>query len=142
MSFRRALLWSIFWIGFSLAVGTLIWLLNTHEHGLAFLAGYTIEKALSVDNLFVFLMLFTHFKIPPALQRRVLNWGIIGVLLLRGVMIFVGIGLVDRFEWLMFAFGALVIYTGFMMSFGKETEFDPSKNKIIRIANQTVTSSS
>lgn len=136
MSFQRALLWSIFWIGLSLGVGLVIWQFNTHEHGLAFLAGYTIEKALSIDNLFVFLMLFTHFKVPPKLQRRVLNWGIVGVLLLRGVMIFAGIGLVNEFEWLMFVFGALVVYTGFMMTFGKETEFDPGKNKIIRMARK------
>lgn len=136
MSFQRALLWSIFWIGLSLVTALVIWEFNTQDHALAFLAGYTIEKALSVDNLFVFLMLFTHFKVPPKLQRRVLNWGIIGVLLLRGVMIFAGIGLVNQFEWLMFVFGALVIYTGFMMAFGKESEFDPSKNKIIRMARK------
>lgn len=136
MSFQRALLWSIFWIGLSLVTALVIWQANTQDHALAFLAGYTIEKALSVDNLFVFLMLFTHFKITPKMQRRVLNWGVIGVLVLRGLMIFVGIGLVNEFEWLMFVFGALVIYTGFMMSFGKESEFDPSKNRIIRMARK------
>ncbi|HYM20946.1 MAG TPA: TerC/Alx family metal homeostasis membrane protein, partial [Candidatus Kapabacteria bacterium] len=136
MSFRRAVIWSIFWIGLSLACGLLIWTLNTREHALAFLAGYTIEKALSVDNLFVFLMLFTHFKITPKLQRRVLNWGILGVLVLRGLMIFVGIGLVNEFEWLMYVFGAIVIYTGIVMSFGKDSEFDPSNNKIVRFSRR------
>jgi tellurite resistance protein TerC len=136
MSFQRALLWSIFWIGLSLITALVIWQANTEQHALAFLAGYTIEKALSIDNLFVFLMLFSHFKITPSMQRRVLNWGVVGVLVLRGLMIFVGIGLVNEFEWLMFVFGALVIYTGFMMSFGKESEFDPSKNKIIRLARR------
>jgi tellurite resistance protein TerC len=139
MSFQRALVWSCFWIGLSLGVAVIIWEFIGSHQALAFLAGYTIEKALSVDNLFVFLMLFTHFKIETKQQRRVLNWGVIGVIILRGIMIFAGIGLVNQFEWLMYIFGAIVIYTGVVMSFGKEEEFDPSKNKIIRIARKIFT---
>jgi len=139
MSFQRALAWSCFWIGLSLVAALVIWEFIGGEQALAFLAGYTIEKALSVDNLFVFLMLFTHFKVEPKQQRRVLNWGVIGVVILRGVMIFAGLGLVNQFEWLMYVFGAIVIYTGVVMSFGKDEEFDPSKNKIIRIARKIFT---
>ena len=84
-------------------------------------------------------MVFTHFKIEPSQQRRVLNWEVIGVVVLRGIMIFAGIGLVNEFEWLMYVFGVLVIYTGVIMSFGKEEEFDPSKNKIIKIARKIFT---
>ncbi len=138
MTFQRAVLWSIFWIGISLITSLVIWEFNTQDHALAFLAGYTIEKALSVDNLFVFLMLFTHFKVNSHQQHRILNWGIIGVLLLRGLMIFAGISLVNQFEWLMYVFGGIVIYTGFVMSFGKEEEFDPSKNKIIRWTRKVI----
>lgn len=138
MSFQRALLWSIFWIGLSLATSLVIWEFYSHEHALAFLAGYTIEKALSVDNLFVFLMLFAHFKVNSKQQRRVLNWGVAGVLLLRGVMIFVGIGLVNQFEWLMYIFGAIVVYTGLVMAFGKEKEFDPSKSTIIKLTRKFI----
>ena len=132
MTFQRALLWSLFWIGISLATALVLWEYYGDELALAFLAGYTIEKALSVDNLFIFLMLFTHFKISPHNQRRVLNYGIIGVVILRGLMIFAGIGLVNQFEWLMYIFGVIIIYTGFIMSFGKEEEFDPETSKIIK----------
>jgi tellurite resistance protein TerC len=138
MTFQRALLWSLFWIGISLATALVIWEIYGQELALAFLAGYTIEKALSVDNLFIFLMLFTHFKIASADQRRVLNYGIIGVILLRGIMIFAGIELVNQFEWLMYIFGAIVIYTGFIMSFGKEKEFDPEASTIIRWTRKVI----
>jgi tellurite resistance protein TerC len=118
----------------------LIWQLNTQDHALAFLAGYTIEKALSVDNLFVFLMLFTYFKIEPQIQRRVLSWGVIGVIVLRGIMIFAGISLVNTFEWVMYLFGLVVLYTGAMISFGKEEkEFDATKSWIVRLAKRVFT---
>lgn len=133
-SFQRALLWSLFWIGFSLLSALLIWLLvpNGGEHALAFLAGYLIEESLSVDNLFVFLMLFTYFKITRPLQHRVLNYGIIGVIILRGIMIFAGIALVSRYEFLMYIFGAIVLYTAFKIFFGNENEFDADKSLVIK----------
>jgi tellurite resistance protein TerC len=137
MSVQRALLWSIFWIGLSLSFALVLWQFESHEDALAFLAGYTIEKALSIDNLFLFLMLFSHFDVTPRLQRRALNYGIVGVIVLRGIMIFAGIGLVNRFEWLMYVFGAIVIYTGFVMAFGdEEKEFDPKTSKIIKFARK------
>ena len=105
---------------------------NGGEHALAFLAGYLIEESLSVDNLFVFLMLFSYFKIAPRVQRRVLNYGIIGVIVLRGIMIFAGIELVSRFEFLMYIFGAIVLYTAFKIFFGNEKEFDADKSVIIK----------
>jgi tellurite resistance protein TerC len=137
MSFQRAILWSIFWIGLSLSFALVLWEFESHDHALAFLAGYTIEKALSIDNLFVFLMLFSHFEVAPRLQRRALNYGIVGVIILRGIMIFAGIGLVNKFEWLMYVFGAIVIYTGFIMAFGnEEKEFDPKSSKIIKFTRK------
>jgi tellurite resistance protein TerC len=135
MPFQRALLWSLFWVWLSLLTALTIWLLlpNGHEAALAFLAGYIIEKALSVDNLFVFLMLFTYFTVKPSVQRKVLNYGIIGVILMRGIMIFAGIELVNRFEFLMYIFGVIVVYTGFRLSFGKEEdEFSAEKSSIIK----------
>lgn len=132
MSLQRALLWSIFWVGLSLSFALYLWEYQNHEFALAFLAGYTIEKALSVDNLFVFLMLFTHFQIQPKHQRRILNYGIMGVVILRGIMIFAGIGLINEFEWLLYIFGIIIIYTGFVMAFGKEKEFDPDTSTIVR----------
>ncbi|MFI5263091.1 MAG: TerC/Alx family metal homeostasis membrane protein [Candidatus Kapaibacterium sp.] len=131
---QRAILWSLFWIGVALLSALVIWLFLPHggEDALAFLAGYLIEESLSVDNLFVFLMLFTYFKIAPGVQRRVLNYGIIGVIVLRGLMIFVGIGLVNRFEFLMYIFGAIVLYTAVTMFIGKEKEFEAEKSIIIK----------
>jgi tellurite resistance protein TerC len=134
MPFQRAMLWSLFWIGLSLITALAIWLAvpNGAEHSIAFLAGYIIEESLSVDNLFVFLMLFTYFKIVPDVQRRVLNYGIIGVIILRGIMIFAGIGLLNRFEFLMYIFGAIVLYSAFRLFFGSEREFDAEKSIIIK----------
>jgi len=107
--------------------------------GFQFLAGWTIEKALSVDNLFVFLMLFTYFKVAPHGQRRVLNYGVAGVLLTRGILIFAGIALIQQFEWLMYILGAVVIYTGILMAFrNEEEEFDGEKNWIVRLARRFI----
>ena len=134
MQFQHAASWSIFWIGISLIVALAIWVAvpNGQEHAVAFLAGYIIEESLSVDNLFVFLMLFTYFKIAPRVQRKVLNYGIIGVIILRGTMIFAGIGLVNRFEFLMYIFGIIVLYSAFRLFFGSEKEFDAEKSSIIK----------
>ena len=112
MSLSNALRWSLFWIALSLAVSVGIGLFFTPEIGFQFGAGWLIEKALSIDNLFVFLMLFTYFKVELEAQRRVLNYGIIGVLLTRGVLIFLGITLVNQFEWILYLLGAVVLYTG------------------------------
>jgi tellurite resistance protein TerC len=131
MTFKRALIWSIFWIGLSLLTALGVSYYWGSELAIAFLAGYTIEKALSVDNLFVFLMLFSHFHVDGHSQRRVLNYGIIGVLLSRGIIIFAGISLIARFEWLMYIFGVIVFYTGVVMAFGKEDTDDSMENKRI-----------
>jgi tellurite resistance protein TerC len=140
MSLQRAVGWSLFWIGLALATGVVIAFISPRgwEVALEYYAGYAIEKALSVDNLFVFLMLFSHFRIATENQRRILNYGIIGVLLLRGLMIFGGISLVNEFEWVLYVFGVLVIYTGFIMAFGKEKEFDPSRNTVIRLTRKLI----
>src|ERR1035437_8612707 len=118
MTFQRALAWSIFWIGLSMLVALGIYA----EWGIvpaeAFLTGYALEKALSVDNLFIFLMLFTYFGVKREAQRRSLNYGLMGVLVLRGILIFAGVELLQYFEWILYIFGAVVIYTGFIMAFG------------------------
>jgi tellurite resistance protein TerC len=137
MSFKKALAWSLFWIGLSMltALGIAYWR-GSEDAGL-FLTGYALEKALSIDNLFVFLMVFSHFNVSREAQRRVLNWGILGVMLLRGILIYAGIELVERFEWIMYVFGVIVIYTGFSMLFGKaEEEFDAESNRTIRFVSR------
>src|SRR4051812_47749599 len=104
MSFQRALAWSVVWIGLSLLVALGVYIYIGSAPAEAFLTGYALEKALSVDNLFVFLMLFTYFGVKKDAQRRILNYGLIGVLVLRGILIFVGIELVRNFEWIMYVF--------------------------------------
>jgi tellurite resistance protein TerC len=136
MSFQRALVWSIFWIGLSMLVAVGIYAVWGIVPAEAFLTGYALEKALSVDNLFVFLMLFTHFGVKREAQRRSLNYGVIGVLVLRGILIFAGIALIKRFEWLMYLLGAVVIYTGFVMALGAEKEFNPEKSRTVRLVSR------
>ncbi len=138
MTFKRALAWSLFWIGLSLLAAFAIYARSGAVPAEAFLTGYALEKALSVDNLFVFLMLFTFFGVKPDAQRRVLNYGLIGVLVLRGVLIFAGVALLQSFEWIMYAFGAIVIYTGFVMAFGSEKEFDPKQSRTVRLVSRFV----
>src|SRR2546421_4227356 len=133
ISFRKAISWSLFWLGVSLLSAAVLWIFfGNGEYAGQFLAGYFIEESLSVDNLFVFLMLFSYFGIERRLQKRVLNYGILGVILLRGIMIFAGIGLMARFEFLMYIFGAIVLYSAFKLFFGSEKEFDAEKSRIIR----------
>ncbi len=136
MSFQRALAWSIFWIGLSMLVALGISQYVSGDAAEAFLTGYALEKVLSIDNLFVFLLLFTYFGVGREAQRRALNYGIIGVLVLRGILIFAGIALVQQFEWLMYIFGAIVIYTGFIMAFGNEKEFDAENNRTVRLVGK------
>lgn len=109
------------------------------EQAEAFVTGYLLEKALSFDNLFIFLMLFTYFGVSAEAQRRALNFGIIGVIVLRGILIFAGVELVDRFDWIMYAFGAIVIYSGFALAFGTEKEFDPDKSRTVRLISRMIT---
>ena len=139
MTFSRALAWSVFWIGLSLLVSLGVGVVYGSAAATAFLTGYAIEKALSIDNLFVFLMLFAHFGVSPKQQRKVLNYGVLGVIVLRGVLIFLGLQLVGMFEWLMYVFGAIVIYTGFVLAVGKEKGFDPKTNRILRYARKLFT---
>jgi tellurite resistance protein TerC len=115
ISLAEATWWSIFWIALALAFNVGVWLVWGATHGGTFLAGYLLEKSLSVDNLFVFSILFTYFGIPDKYQHRVLFWGIFGALVMRGLMIFAGVALVQRFEWVFYIFGAFLVMTGLRM---------------------------
>ncbi|MDE3058546.1 MAG: TerC/Alx family metal homeostasis membrane protein [Bacteroidota bacterium] len=133
MSTRRAIFWSVFWIVLSLLLNGAVFLLYGHQKAAAFFTGYIIEKSLSVDNLFVFLMIFTFFDVSSVHQRRILNYGIIGVIILRGLLIFAGASLVERFEWIFYIFGAILIYSGYTMAFGKERRVEPEHNLILKL---------
>jgi len=137
---REALSWSALWVGLALAFAGGLWLWLDHSAGrelanlkaTEFLTGYLIEKSLSVDNIFVFLMLFTAFAVPPAQQKRALILGVIGAVVLRALMILVGAWLVARFSWLLYVFGAFLLFTGGKMLFLADHEPDLEKNPILR----------
>jgi tellurite resistance protein TerC len=130
---RRAVLLSAFWILLAVFfnVGIYFWLGS--QRALEFLTGYVIEQSLSVDNLFVFLLIFSYFKVPPVYQRRVLLWGIIGAQIMRAVFILAGIALLKQFHWLMYVFGAFLVFSGFKLFFEEEKEVDPEKGLVIRV---------
>lgn len=143
MKVKTALYWSLFWIGLAFLFNVAIYFVGKEFYGeavgkqkaLEFLTGYLIEESLSVDNLFVFIMIFGFFNIDPKYQHRILFWGIIGAIIMRALFIFAGVALLDRFTWIMYIFGAFLIYSGIHMLFekDKEEEFDPDKNIVIRL---------
>ncbi len=133
--FREALWWSLFWIVVSVGFGAWLWKHYGGEQGLEFFAGYLLEKSLSVDNLFVFVLLFQSFAIPPRYQHRVLFWGVLGALVLRGTLIMAGVALVHRFNWIIAVFGAILVYTAVKILFHKEDESEersPTDNAVVR----------
>lgn len=132
---KEALLWSAFWIALALVFNIGIYIFYDHTKAMEFFTAYVLEKSLSVDNLFVFIMIFGFFNIKPEYQHRILFWGILGALVMRALFIFAGVALIERFAWIMYVFGAFLIYTGIHMLFEKkETEaFDPNKKFVIRV---------
>ena len=136
VSFRQALTWSIIWVSLSLAFNVGIYAFLGKTKALEFFTGYIIEKSLSVDNLFVFIMIFGYFKIRGEHQARILKWGIIGALVLRALFIFAGIGLLTAFHWMFYLFGALLLFTAWKMAFGGEDEVHPDKNLLVRLARK------
>ncbi|MDQ6717135.1 MAG: TerC family protein [Gemmatimonadota bacterium] len=136
-SVKQAAIWSVVWVALSLSFAAGVYKTMGHEAGLQFLTGYLIEYALSVDNIFVFVLIFAYFKVPKQYQHRVLFWGIIGALLLRGGMIFAGAALVSRFEWILYIFGAFLVFTGFRMAVQKsEADYDPERDPVLRLARK------
>lgn len=136
ISFRQALTWSIIWVTLALSFNVGIYAFLGKTKALEFFTGYLIEKSLSVDNLFVFIMIFGYFNIRGEHQARILKWGIIGALILRGAFIFIGIGLLSVFHWLFYLFGALLLFTAWKMAFGAEEEVHPDKNLLVRLARK------
>ena len=128
LSMRAAVLRSLIWVVLSLAFNYLVWKSKGDEAGLDFLTGYIIEYSLSVDNIFVFVLIFTYFRVPPQSQHRVLVWGIIGALVMRGVMIWLGVTLVERFHFVLYIFGAFLVLTGARMLFDRDAKLDFENN--------------
>ncbi len=133
VGFREALAWSGVWIVLAAAFAVLVLFWHGRAQALQFVTGYVIEVSLSVDNLFVFLVIFRYFKVPDVYQHKVLFGGILGALLMRGVFILAGVGLIRRFSWITYAFGALLVYSGFKLLRQGETEIHPEKNPVLRL---------
>jgi len=133
---KEALVWSGIWISLALLFNVGIYFWAGRQAALEFLTGYLLEKSLSVDNLFVFLIIFSYFKIPHKYQHEILFWGILGALIMRAVFIFGGIALIEQFHWIIYIFGGLLIFTGIKMSFEKEKEIHPENNLVLRLFNR------
>jgi tellurite resistance protein TerC len=133
---REALIWSVVWIGLATVFGFGVWYWSGHQRGLEYFTGYVIEKALSIDNLFVFLVIFRAFQVDEKVQHRVLAWGILGALVMRGIMIAAGSVLVARFHWILPAFGVFLVYTGAHMLWKREKQVHYEKNPLFRFANK------
>jgi len=139
VSLKEAAIWSGVWVALSLCFALAVYLNMGPESGLEFLTGYLIEYALSIDNIFVFVLIFSYFSVPEKYQHRVLFWGIIGALVLRGVMIVAGSALVTRFAWTLYIFGAFLVFTGLKMALQKDdAAYNPERDPVLRLARKLV----
>lgn len=135
---REAMLWSVAWISLAAIFAVVVFFWHGRTPALEFVTGYVIELSLSIDNLFVFLLIFRFFKVSPAHQHRVLFWGIIGALVMRAVFILVGVRLISRFAWVTYIFGLLLLYSGIKLFFQKETEIHPEKNPVLKLVRKFI----
>jgi tellurite resistance protein TerC len=130
---KEALIWSGVWIFLALIFNAGIYYFKGSEIAMQFLTGYVIEKSLSVDNIFVFVLLFSYFKVPPLYQHRVLFWGILGALIMRAIFIAAGITLISKFHWIIYVFGGFLILTGIKLAINKGTKIDPEHNPVVKL---------
>ena len=137
-SFRTSVMWTLFWISLALGFNVIVWLNLGEEAALTFLTAYLVEQSLSVDNLFVFILIFSAFKIPMAYQHRVLFWGIIGALVMRAICIGAGVAALQKFLWLTYVFGAILVWSGIKIFFDQDHDKDPSKGLAARIFQKFV----
>lgn len=138
VSFREALGWSAMYFVMALVFAGVLDFWQGHQASLEFLTGYVLELSLSVDNLFVFLLIFNYFAVADELQHRVLFWGIVGALILRGIFIGAGVGLIHRFHWVLFVFGALLIYSGIRFCVIGQKRIDPSANPVVKLLRRWI----
>jgi tellurite resistance protein TerC len=133
VTFREALGWSAMWIGLASAFAVLVYFWHGSTESLEFATAYVIELSLSIDNLFVFLVVFRYFRVPSELQHRVLFWGILGALITRGIFIIAGVNLIQRFHWLIYVFGVLLIYSGLKLLRQGDEEIHPENNPLLKL---------
>lgn len=130
---KEALIWSAVWIILSLLFNMFIYFDMGEQKAIEYFTGYLIERSLSIDNIFVFVLLFSYFKVPPEYQHKVLFWGVIGALILRASLIGVGVVLIHQFSWIIYIFGGFLVFTGFRMAMQDDGHIDPEKNIVIRL---------
>jgi len=133
---REAMGWTGFWVFLALSFGLWIYRTKSREDGLQFLAGYLIELSLSMDNVFVIALIFSYFSVPLRFQHRVLFWGIMGAIIMRGVMIGAGAALIKQFHWVLYVLGGFLVITGVRMLFGGENKVEPERNPVLRLARR------
>lgn len=138
VSMGEAAAWSALWIALALGFGGVLWAFKGGTAAGEYLAGYLIEKSLSVDNIFVFVLIFSFFSVPKAYQHRVLIWGVLGALLMRAVFIFAGAALLDAFHWVLYLFGAFLVFTGFKMFRHQDLALHPSENRVLRLVQRFI----
>ncbi len=138
ISFRQATLLSLFWIVLALLFGVAVFVVAGPTRGGEYLAGYLLEKSLSVDNVFVFALIFSYFAVPTRYQYRVLFWGVVGALVLRGVFVLVGAELLERYDWMIYVFGVFLVYTGIRMALHRDAEVHPERNPVLRVVRRLV----
>ena len=138
VGFREALGWSAMYVSLATLFAAVLYFWQGQQATLEFVAGYVLELSLSVDNLFVFLLIFNYFAVPDQQQHRVLFWGILGALVLRGVFIGAGVGLIHRFHWVLYLFGALLIYSGIRVCTTGDRQIDPAKNPVVRMLRRWI----
>ena len=135
VSFKEALFWTVVWFSLAMVFAFSLRTLRTEKESLEFLTGYLIELSLSMDNVFIIAIIFAYFRVPSEYQHRILFWGILGALVMRGAMIGAGVALIKWFDWILYVFGAFILYTGIKMFF-VQTEVEPEKNAVIRLARK------
>ena len=136
VTFKESLAWTMVWSGLAMIFCVVIYFWKGPEKSIEFLTGYIIELSLSVDNLFVFILIFSYFHVPVQYQHKVLFWGILGALVMRVIFIFAGVALITKFHWIIYVFGAIIIFSGLKMLFQKSKKIEPDNNPIIRLVKK------
>ena len=138
VKFREAIVWSLVWITLAAVFAVIVYFWHGRTESLEFVTGYVIELSLSVDNLFIFLLIFRYFRVPSTDQHKVLFWGIVGALVMRAAFILVGVTLIQRFHWIIYGFGALLVYSGIQLLREEEKEIQPEKNPVLRLLRRWI----
>ena len=133
IKFREAVGWSVIWIALAAIFAVIVFFWHGRSQSLEFVTGYIVELSLSVDNLFIFLLIFRYFKVPPTDQHKVLFWGILGALVMRGLFILLGVSLISRFHWIVYVFGAFLVYSGIKLIFQDDDDVHPERNPVLRL---------